>query len=840
VLSLSKMAAGQERYYLDLGREDYYLDGGEPPGYWLGRAARELGLTGTVHENELRALIAGRDPQTAEPLGRSIAYDDGRHRQVGWDLTFSAPKSVSVLWSQASDALRSSLEQAHREAVKAAIAYLEEEAAAVRTGKGGRLQERAQLAVAAFDHGTSRAQDPALHTHCLVMAAARRMDGTWGQLHSRPLYEHKMAAGALYRLEFARGLRHLGLDLRSERSWFEIEGVPPKVSESFSKRRAEIEEKLSELGVAGAAASEQAALSTRHVKQHAARAELFERWRREGVSLGFGPAEAAKLFGVERVVPAKLDAPLVVEAVKELTDTDSSFTERALVQHVAGKLQASAVRAVDLVAAVRTFLQTSKEVVRLGSMQDGSGVYTEAALHRAEETLLATAEKLHDRQGHAVSDRIVKKLTPGLSEEQRAALEHLTAAGDLKLLSGVTGSGKNYTLEAARAAWERAGFNVYGTALWGRAAIELQDSTGIKSSTVKSLLYHLDPTLKRTLSHFARMMLRACQGKSTWRPFRLDSNSVLVIDAAEVVGTRHLSRLLRIAQRSGAKVVLSGDTGQLQSIDPGGGLKALLERYKGASLTNIVRQENKWMRLAVEQFAEGDPTSALSNFALADRLHVERNRSDAMRSLILAWRKERTKDLSQTLILAGTNRETDELNRLVQDARWQERGAALSHKGRTFYEGDRVQFSVARRALGVSTGDLGTVETINGGRLCVLLDRKALAGDEFKDVRVILRAKDLEVRSFGRTQDLLRLAYATTVHNAKGATVDRTFVLAGGWMQDRELSCVQMSRARNHCRVFTDEASAGEDLAELVKAMSRSEQKVLAHDVLASLTLRQQ
>lgn len=833
------MAAGQERYYLELGREDYYLEGGEPLGRWFGRGAATLGLTGNVQKEDLRALVSGLDPRDGQPLGQQQKYTDGRARQVGWDLTFSVPKSVSVLWSQAPEGRRATIEDAHFAAVKAALSYLEETAAVARRGRGGTLLEPAELVAATFEHGTSRAQDPQLHTHCLVMASARRADGSWSQLHSRPLYEHKMAAGALYRLALANSLRELGVELRPEGTWFEAKHVPEQLSEAFSKRRTEIEELLSTLGVSGARASERLAVTSRQVKEHVARGPLFSRWQAEAGELHFGEAEASSLFAKQPLPTRTLSEDTLREALKELTDTETTFTERSLLLRVAEKVQAEGVSPGEVLSKVRAFLARSEQVAQLAVGEETSPVYTDASLYKAEEDLFLIAEKLHSRNSHGVPKKVAEKLSYCLNGEQRAALEHMTGAGGLKLVSGLAGTGKTYTLDAARMAWERAGYTVRGATLWGRAAAELEQTAGIKSSTIESLLYRLEPSLKRTLLHHARMLLREAAGRPTWKlaSFPLNKHTVLVIDEAGVVGSRHLSRILFRAERAGAKVVLVGDPHQLQSIDSGGGFHALIDRFGGARLTQIVRQEAAWMRKAVHDFVQGDAKSALARYVLADRLHIEQTREAAMHALVFAWKKECTEKLSETLILAGTNKETDELNRRAQAARSGELGAAFHHKKGTFFEGDRVLFTAKQYRLGVLNGDFGTVEAVNGNRIGVLLDRQKITEDGLRDIRVVLREKDLTVRAFGRKRDLLRLGYATTVHRAQGSTVDRSFVLAGGWMQDKEMAYVQMSRAREHTRIFCDQPTAGEDLSELARAMSRSREKRLAHDMEAHLTL---
>ena len=167
MLSIGKLAAGQAKYYLEQahgrvdaiqsvagGIEEYYTGPGEARGMWLGRGADELGLLGKVNESELRPLLEGLHPRTGEPLRTS----NSPVRVAGFDLTFSAPKSVSILFALGdTEAVRG----AHDRAVREAFGYLERSAASVRRGQGGATVIQADgFAAAAFRHRTSRAGDP--------------------------------------------------------------------------------------------------------------------------------------------------------------------------------------------------------------------------------------------------------------------------------------------------------------------------------------------------------------------------------------------------------------------------------------------------------------------------------------------------------------------------------------------------------------------------------------------------------------------------------------------------------------------------------------------------------
>ena len=245
MLSIAQMSgAGQGDYYLNLAQEDYYTKGGEPPGEWFGEGAKAQGLAGEVEASALRNLLQGYSPEGHETLVQNARKEN---RQSGWDLTFSAPKSVSVVWSQADNETRSAIEKAHKEAVHSALSYLEKEAGVTRRGSGGYEKENAKLTFAVFEHGTSRAQDPALHSHALLINAGLRADGSTGTIESRGVYQHKMAAGALYRAELSYQLEQsLGLVSEKKGRAFELTGVSKELQKEFSTRRQEIEQHLSE------------------------------------------------------------------------------------------------------------------------------------------------------------------------------------------------------------------------------------------------------------------------------------------------------------------------------------------------------------------------------------------------------------------------------------------------------------------------------------------------------------------------------------------------------------------------------------------------------------------
>ncbi|NPU64730.1 relaxase domain-containing protein [Bradyrhizobium sp. 83012] len=279
-------ATSASRYYNHLQRDDYYSRDGEPPGRWAGKGAERLSLDGPVTQTEFDAALRGIDPKTGERLAQLGGR--GREHAAGWDMTFSAPKSVSVLWALSEAPERQIIAQAHRSAVLAAAAQLEATAGWARRGRAGTTREQtAGLLMAQFDHHSSRESDPQLHTHTFVFNLAPRRDGSWGAIVSRELYKAQKRAGATYRQSLASELERQGIRLERQKGAFRVAAIPRHVERAFSKRRQAIEEAAKVHGYSTPKGMELATLRTRRPKQDAKLSELTNHWQAEAQALGF-------------------------------------------------------------------------------------------------------------------------------------------------------------------------------------------------------------------------------------------------------------------------------------------------------------------------------------------------------------------------------------------------------------------------------------------------------------------------------------------------------------------------------------------------------------------------
>ena len=301
MLSIAKLSTEQSPYYVGTahgrvdaaqslgGAEDYYCESGRAPSAWVGTGARRLGLSGPVTDEGLRRAFAGEHPIHGELLRTR----SGPQRNAAIDLTFSAPKSVSLLFGVGAPEVEAKVRGFHDEAVAAALGYLERRAVRVRRGRNGtRVLPAEGFVAATFRHRASRAGDPQLHTHAVVANMTLGPDGRWTALDARPIYAHAMAAGCLYQAVLRERLTaELGVSWGPVRDGLaELDGVPAEVLRAFSRRRVEIEAELARHGTSGPAATEAAALATRRRKDVDVDAEALRRdWQQRAADLDFDP-----------------------------------------------------------------------------------------------------------------------------------------------------------------------------------------------------------------------------------------------------------------------------------------------------------------------------------------------------------------------------------------------------------------------------------------------------------------------------------------------------------------------------------------------------------------------
>ena len=849
MLSIGKLGAGQAKYYLDQaqgrvdvvdsvgeGIEEYYAGGAEARGEWIGTGAAELGLSGPVDGEALRRVLAGVDPFTGESLRSSSSPT----RVGGFDLTFSAPKSVSVLFGVGDAQLRVRVREAHDAATRAAVGYLERSAAAVRRGHGGMVVEEASgFVAAAFRHRTSRAGDPQLHTHVLVANLGRGPDGRWSALDGRRLYAHARTASFVYQAVLRAELtRAVGVEWSPVRKGIaEVIGVRRGVLVGFSRRRAEIEAALAQRGTSGARAAEAAALSTRKPKDGTTSFdELAREWRERAAELGLGTRELELLVDRARsVAPDRAAWGKVFETLAGpvgLTRRAATFTRDDVIRAVCEQLPAGArVDAVMLEAAADRFL-ASEHVVALAvndgeereafRRRDGRRLpvdrqrlrYTTRAHLELEQHLIAQVHDARNSDAGVVEKRPLKRALrarPTLTGEQCEVVTRLCTDGDgVAVLAGKPGTGKTFTLAAAREAWQAAGYPVLGVATARRAAAELEEGAGIRSTSTFALLADLNT-----------------------RGAPLPARCVLVVDEAGMVATRDIARLVDAVLAADGKVVLVGDHRQLPELQAGGTFRALVQRGLAMELHDNVRQVHAWERRALDRLRDGPPTEALAEYVRHDRVAVEPTPDATLERLVEDWFE--AGDPAGAVMIAHRRADVVDLNARARE-RMRRAGALgpeLETLAGSFAVGDHVVVKRNDLRRGIHNGDRARVTAID-------LDRGALE-IERNGRRVHLDRRWLAEPSAAGDPPLMH-GYAITGHIAQGLTVEHAYVLAGGGI-DREWAYVALSRGRHTNRLYLaaqlddDRAeyaplSAGETnpIERLARQLERSSAQVLAID----------
>lgn len=629
--SLSSSAQAASYYEAD----DYYAEDGAAPSRWQGSGAARLGLEGEVDPDRFRQLLEGVLP---DGVTLGARREDGRQHRPGWDLTFSAPKSVSVMALVAGDRR---LDEAHAAAVEAALAFTERHAGGTRIRDGERVAHvrTGNLTVATFRHDTSRAQDPQLHTHAVILNMTHYGDGTWRSLDSRALYQLQKTIGEVYRQELASAVRGLGYEIEiGKESIFEIRGVPAAVLEAFSERAQQVEADLAKKGLSRATATAEekqaSTLYTRVSKRPADRAELGVAWRAEATDLGFGPktrhalvAEAIQCAGASQHIIGQgevLAHDAVRFAADKLSERQAVFS-RADLEREAGRKAIGAATRRQIMAAVERHQATRQleaRALRNPIGLDLEGFTTDRAM--AYERRMLEIER-QGRNGLAQitppiqASRIVADASFAASErgltwsddQRRAAKTALTSRNAVVGVQGYAGSAKTTTVLAtvARAAASQ-GYQVKALAPSASAAITLGEALDLEGRTIARHLLERPPA--------------GPGARELW-----------IVDEASLVSAKDMARLLEEAQRRGARTLLVGDTHQLGSVGAGAAFRQLQDAgLETSHLTRIVRQSNTLTLEAVEATIAGDARRAFDALDRGGGRIVEAGRVEDRYALI--------------------------------------------------------------------------------------------------------------------------------------------------------------------------------------------------------------
>jgi conjugative relaxase-like TrwC/TraI family protein len=802
-------SANLETYYAEAvvsGIEDYYLGADAPAGVWCASASF-LGLSGSVARADLTAVLDDRHPHSGLRLGLA---DNRRVR--GFDLTFRAPKSVSVAWAFASPDVACDIAAAHTAAVAGAVAFLERQACAVRRGHNGfETADGSGFVAAAFAHRTSRAGDPLLHTHVVVANSTPTADdGLWRTLDSRRIFAHAKTAGYLYQAQLRHELaKRFGAEWSPvENGVGELTSVTEPVRRLFSKRRTAIIEELVRAGRRSARAAQVATLATRPAKIVGERDdELRGRWCAEASAAGIPINElVGGLTNTPTKEPTSRSDPSVESLgvtlcapTSGLTAKRSTFSRLELIQGICDQLPNGA--ALPRIERLADELEIDPRFVALGpSRRPGvpGEIYTTRELLDIEEHVLACAcaKAAPGRHTFAVTEsdlrRVLRGVPRSLSSEQRALVGALArSTRGIELVVAAAGTGKTTSLAAAVAAWRTTHMPIIGAALAGRAVDELATAAKIPAFTIASLLGALD------------------------RGERLDVGTIMVVDEAAMVGTRQLAALARYVWEVHGKLVLVGDPHQLPAIDAGGLFAGLARRLPIIELVENRRQQMAWERIALTELRTGDPQRALATYVEHGRVHLAPTREQLLDRLVDDWWENRC-DGGESIMIAARRDDVRDLNQLARqrlESSGRLTGSVLMAGGRYYQAGDEIICLRNSRKLGVRNGTRGVVTSVGA-----TLDITTTDGAHR---RLPLSYVD---------EESVDLGYAFTIHKTQGMTAGHVHALVDDTVY-RELAYTGLSRGKtsNHLYVMPD-SELGSQLASIERGLTRIGAEELAVD----------
>jgi conjugative relaxase-like TrwC/TraI family protein len=677
-------SAGAAHYFS--AQDDYYTKDGA--GVWMGKGAERLGLSGDVDPAQFRTILDGKLPD-----GRSIQATYGAakgRKRHGWDFTFSAPKSVSM---QALIGGDTRIVEAHQKAVTEALGLLETSAVARKKVSGVSHRETTgNLVAAAFQHELSRAKDPQLHTHVVVMNMTHRRDGEWRALSNEELFKRTKLVGAAYRATLARELQIAGYEIRRTdgEGGFELAHISRTQIEAFSRRGQDIEEALKQRGKSREQAStlekQVITLATRPVKDRLRPDDkhlLMEHWKQRSAAEGIGyDAPGRSSTDQKRHDHARESLDFVIAHLTERQSVmlDSMLMTTAM-QHAVGRATRAELRTeLNRRIGEGSVIQEQplyRTAVARDSTPPKTRFHFEAAMVQEERVPYGQAIL---KVTNAIAEGALVKAEPRYTtaeawQMERAILrleqdgryrlppimaaapaEHALARTDLNRgqmdaarmllttsnrvtgIQGSAGVGKSHMLKSATAIAERNGYRVVLLAPYANQVERLQED-GLKASTLAAFLVSKDK--------------------------HVDNHTVIVIDEAGLVPSRQMQAALTSAERHGARVILSGDIQQLKAVEAGRPFAQLQAGGMATAIINeIQRQKTADLKPAVELAAKGKAEESLKHI----EAHVREVPEQTARWEEIAQRYATLSEAerAQTLVVSGTNEARRELNALIR------------------------------------------------------------------------------------------------------------------------------------------------------------------------------
>lgn len=809
MLSLANVKTVQAANYY--AKDDYYSRSSSEGDAWQGRLWKQFGKSKALHPEAFqKALKSMPNPERA-----------------AIDLTFSAPKSVSIAMIL-SDTAKADMLAAHHQAVKDTLAEIEQSEIEARVTQNG-VTERVRtgnMAAAKFHHFVSRNQDMQLHTHCVILNRTE-CNGKFYAISNENLYKNHILYGKLYRNRLARNLQNLGYWCRftdTEKGFFELENVTQEAIDRFSTRRAEIVEKLKHWHADGAAAASRATLLTRKAKQTKDLSLLEKAWRAQIDEMG-----GLVLSKGERIRYSRGEARAAFErAIKRLSERQFAFSERELERAVLAEGCLLGLQRADFSALLK---QASLLCLGKEKTDDETLYFT------TEENCCVEAEIKANLQDASRLDpltearmklaKLAREQGWRLSAEQTETVLHLVESKrQYVAVQGLAGTGKTYMLKAMRELYERSGWNVYGASFTGKAAEGLEQDAKIKSTTLHSFLNRMEKEAGNRSNGDTLL-------QKTWDFSGLNPGKkpeVWVIDEAGLTDNTLLVHLQRAARLRRAKVVLVGDYQQLALVGVGNAYSNFVQtgKIETCYLTDIRRQKNQALLEAVKASVSGDVKESLS--LLSDKTTEIKSPLQRFRAIAKEYAALEANLQEKAIVLTAKNKDRLAINTEIR-ATLLRSGQIAAEEGREFKVSygskdqeekrifapcERVIFTKNDHALGIMNGQIGTIQAIRG-----------------RFIIVNSNGKTVEIDSEQYRQ--LDYGYCVTSHKAQGITVEKAIVHIDSTQRNlnsRNAFYVNISRARSSVSLYTDNR---EKLAEQVGQWAK---KLTSEDFLIQQSSR--
>jgi conjugative relaxase-like TrwC/TraI family protein len=646
--------AGYARRHLE--HSDYYDEHRRVQGEWQGRGAELLGLRGNVTREQFESVREGLHPETGEFLRPRHSADrtngDGSEQSKArslYDLTFSAPKSISVQAMVGGD---ERLIAAHDKAVTEALAEAENYAGSrVRLNGANENRTTGNWIVATYRHDTSRELDPQLHTHAVAANLTYDdIEGRWKALQASGLYERRAYITEVYRNALANEVRDLGYEIDSRRDsrgrdlGFEIRGVSDELLERYSQRSAQRDAAIEEFkGQHGRKPTDNEVAVLVRESRADKLTEIATEQVRQQQQARLSPEESHSL---DRLCCTSLEQgrnsrhELSTAAASLQHAKDHLFERRSVVYD--HELLTEALRygrgQVDL-SQLRGALEIEKSQGAV--IHAGDRLATHGSFDR-EQCMIAMVNRGIEQYGRLGGTHEFHP-SEGLRDEQKRAVQQILEFRDFAVnLRGAAGTGKTATLQEIDRGLREAGRELMAVAPT-RSAVEELQKVGFRDAMTASRLLQ-DETAQSAL-----------RGR------------VLIVDEAGMISGRQMEGILRLADQHLARVVFSGDTRQIQSVEASDALRILEHesQMKSVALTGVRRQTHAQYRDAIQTLRQA-PEQGFEKLerlgAVHEVLFVERGRA------VADLYREMTADSSRrVLVVAPTHEEIGRVTRAIRN-----------------------------------------------------------------------------------------------------------------------------------------------------------------------------